>query len=53
MTYNEFCEYLYKTYYAKPLSAQANKQDKTIFYLKMELAKIKKRIDELSKNKED
>lgn len=53
MTYKEFYEYFYKTYCEVPLSAQVDKQTKTIFHLKMELAKLKKKVSELSKNKGD
>lgn len=53
MTYKEFCKYFYDTYCKIPLSAQVNKQAGHIFHLKMELAKLKKKVDELSKNKED
>jgi hypothetical protein len=53
MTYDEFCEYFYKTYSNNPLPAQVDKQAKTIFHLKMELAKLKKKVYELSSKKED
>lgn len=53
MTYEEFLEYYYRTYCQGPLSAQVDKQDGKIFHLKMELAKLKKKIDELTNNKED
>ena len=53
MDYKEFCDYFYKTYFETPLSAQVSKQDKSIFHLKMELAKLKKQLSELQKNKED
>lgn len=53
MTYKEMCEYFYKKYCELPISAQINKQEKTIFHLKMELAKVRKKLNELSKNKED
>lgn len=49
MTYNKFCEYFYKTFYNIPFSAQVDRQDKTIFHLKMELAKLKKQVRDLSK----
>ena len=52
MTYNEFYEYINTVYCEIPLSAQVNKLNRTIFSLKMELAKVKKQVSELSR-KED
>ena len=49
MNYNEFCEYFYNVYYEMPLSAQVKQMNGTIFTLKMELAKLKKQVKELSK----
>ena len=53
MDYKDFYNYFYNVYCIIPLSAQVNKQEKTIFYLKMELAKLKKKIRELSNDTED
>ena len=52
MNYEEFCEYFYKTYHKLTLAAQVDKQNKMIFHLRMELGKLKKQVQELSKNKE-
>lgn len=52
MTYNEFCEYFYNVYCDIPLSAQVSELNRTIFSLKMELAKVKKQVNKLS-HKED
>lgn len=53
MSNNDFYNYFYKVYWNAPLSAQLVQHNKTIFHLKMELAKLKKRVQELSKSKED
>lgn len=52
MNYEEFCEYFYKAYHKLPLAAQVGIQNKMIFHLRMELGKLKKQVQELSKNKE-
>ena len=52
MNYEEFCEYFYKAYHKLPLAAQVDIQNKMIFHLRMELGKLKKQVQELSKNKE-
>lgn len=53
MTYKEMYNYFYKRNNELPLSAQVDKQEKTIFHLKMEIAKLKKRVGEISIKKGD
>lgn len=54
MTTQEFYEYIYKTYFEIPLTAQLKNQADTLSYLKMEIGKLRKQINSLSqKNKED
>ena len=53
MTEQEFYEYFNKTYCNTPLAAQVKEQARTIFYLKMELAKLKKQLNSLSSKKEE
>jgi hypothetical protein len=53
MTYKEFYDYFYKAYSVTPLSAQVSKQDKSIFHLKMEIGKLRKQLNDLSRKKGD
>lgn len=54
MTYQEFYTYFYKNYWEAPLTARVDQQAKTIFHLKMEIAKLKKQYKALSDaNKEE
>ena len=53
MTNNDFYNYFYKVYWNAPLSAQVSQQNKIIFHLKMELAKLKKKVSEISKTKKE
>lgn len=54
MTEQEFYEYFYKRYCEVPLAAQLKKQSNNIIHLKLEVAKLKKKLSELTKtNKED
>lgn len=53
MTEQEFYEYFYKAYCEIPLSAQVRKQAYNIAHLKMEIAKLRKQVSNLSLNKED
>ena len=53
MTEQEFYDYFYKVYCETPLAAQIRVQAGTIFHLKMEVAKLKKQMSNLSQKKED
>ena len=53
MTEQEFYDYFNKVYCEAPLAAQIRAQAGTIFHLKMEIAKLKKQVSNLSSNKED
>jgi hypothetical protein len=53
MTEQEFYEYFNKVYCYTPLAAQMRAQASTIFHLKMEVAKLKKQVSNLSRSKEE
>lgn len=54
MTEQEFYIYLNKMYcYDDSIAAQIKAQANTIFYLKMEVAKLKKQLNSLSLKKEE
>ena len=53
MTEQEFYDYFNKVYCNDPLAAQMRAQASTIFHLKMEIAKLKKQVSNLSRIKED
>ena len=49
MTEQEFYEEIYKMYCQVPLAAQIRKQSNNIVHLKLEIAKLRKKVAELSK----
>lgn len=53
MTEQEFYDYFNKVYYSHPLAAQMRAQANTIFHLKMEVAKLKKQLNNLTTKKEE
>lgn len=53
MTEQEFYEYFDKVYCYTPLAAQMRAQASTIFHLKMEVAKLRKQVNNLTSKKED
>lgn len=53
MTEQEFYDYFNKVYCCTPLAAQVKEQARTIFHLKMELAKLKKKLNSESSKKEE
>lgn len=53
MTEQEFYEYFSKVYCDPQVSAQMRALSSTIFHLKMEVAKLKKQLNNLSSRKEE
>jgi hypothetical protein len=53
MTEQDFYDYFNKVYCYTPLAAQMRAQASTIFHLKMEVAKLKKQVSNLSRSKEE
>jgi hypothetical protein len=53
MTEQEFYDYFNKVYCNTQISAQMKAMSSTIFHLKMEVAKLKKQLNNLSSKKEE